>query len=60
MLEYSLLGCVNGSVLNLVAVLDCALIACVLMYVFANAIYIVANIGANAEILAFAFCECSL
>ncbi|MCI7582753.1 MAG: hypothetical protein MSS71_08745 [Campylobacter sp.] len=30
------------------------------VYAFANAVYIFANIGANAEMLVFAFCECSL
>ena len=35
--------------------LEYSLFGCV--NAFTNAIYIVANIGANAEILAFAFCD---
>ena len=66
MLKYSLFSFVNGSVLNaLNAVANlirfCSYASSVgVFYPFANAVYIFANIGANAEMLVFCFCECSI
>ena len=52
MLKYSLFGCVNAFPYPRLR-FDCV----GAVYAFANAVYIFANIGANAEMLVFCFCD---